>query len=178
MGREMKKTSRTILQICMGLAMAFYLGGCAIDAAPKAKKVSTAAACKICKAAAKHAKAVQKNAIQKEMCGHSIAVKKYIKGSKNKKKSRKLGTAGDMEMRALAIAGLAKKLKYGSVTYYAQGLEEASQTGKKSEVKKAYKLVGGAVNSSLKLDKSKAFGKCSCSKIFNNYIPEPVGFES
>ena len=108
----------------MGLAMAFYLGGCAIDAAPKAKakKVKISAA------------AIQKNAIQKEMCGHSIAVKKYIKGSKNKKKSRKLGTAGDMEMRALAIAGLAKKLKYGSVTNYALGLEEASQTGKKSEV--------------------------------------------
>ena len=154
MGREMKKTSGTIVRIFMGLAMAFYLGGCAFDAAPKAKAKKVSAA------------AIQKHAIQKELCGHSIAVKKYIKGHKNKKKAKKLGTAGDMEMRALAIAGLAKKLRYGSVAYYAKGLEEASQTGKKSEVKTAYKLVGGAVNASLKLDKSKAFGKCSCSKKF------------
>lgn len=51
-----------------------------------------------------------RRAVMKELSGHSKAIKKYLKGHKNPKKEARLGTAGDMEFRALAMAGLAKRL--------------------------------------------------------------------
>lgn len=51
-----------------------------------------------------------RRAVMKELSGHSKAIKKYLKGHKNAKKEARLGTAGDMEFRAIAIAGLAKRL--------------------------------------------------------------------
>lgn len=51
-----------------------------------------------------------RKAVMKELSGHSKAIGKYVKGHKNAKKEKKLGTAGDMELRALAMAGLANRL--------------------------------------------------------------------
>ncbi len=51
-----------------------------------------------------------RRAVMKELSAHSKAIKKYLKGHKDAKKEKRLGTAGDVELRALAMAGLARRL--------------------------------------------------------------------
>ena len=68
-----------------------------------------------------------------------------------------------MEMRAVQIGSLAKRLKYGSAVFYSKGLEEAARTGIKGEIADAYKPVKGAVAAAIKLDANKkVYGKCKC----------------
>lgn len=51
-----------------------------------------------------------RKAVMKELSAHSKAIGKYLKGHKDAKKEARLGSAGDMELRAVAMAGLAKRL--------------------------------------------------------------------
>ena len=51
-----------------------------------------------------------RRAMMKENSTHIKAIKKYLKGHKNAKKEARLGTAGDVELRAIAVAGIAKRL--------------------------------------------------------------------
>jgi cytochrome c556 len=51
-----------------------------------------------------------RRAVMKELSAHSKAIGKYLKGHKNPKREKRLGTAGDVELRALAMAGLANRL--------------------------------------------------------------------
>jgi hypothetical protein len=181
----MKSILKPILVAAVSLGLLGAVSGCA-EQAPKpkvkvslstqvtqAKKVYQAAQAKAAQAkkvyqAAQKAKKVYqvtqiKLASMKELCAASGAVAKYIKGSKNKKKARKLGTAGDMEMRALQISVLAKKLKYGSAAFYAKGLQEAAASGSKAAIKAAYSPVKGGVAAAIKLDANKkVYGKCKC----------------
>ncbi|MDA1045084.1 MAG: cytochrome c [Verrucomicrobia bacterium] len=48
--------------------------------------------------------------MMKEISAHSKAIGNYLKGNKDAKKESRLGTPGDMELRAVAIASLAKRL--------------------------------------------------------------------
>lgn len=54
--------------------------------------------------------AKMRQAAMKEFNAHSGAIKKYLKGNKDPKKAARLNTPGDIEFRAIAIAGLAGKL--------------------------------------------------------------------
>ncbi|MBK17219.1 MAG: hypothetical protein CMM52_00060 [Rhodospirillaceae bacterium] len=106
-----------------------------------------------------------KVAMMKELCGHSGAIARYLKGHKNPKRAARLGKPGDIEFRALAMQGLAKRLKYGSVSFFAAQLEEAAATGSKSAIKEAFSPVAGGVGSAIGLDRGrKTYGKCSCKK--------------
>ena len=88
-----------------------------------------------------------------EMCEHNIAIKALAKS----------GTTRDVGWRASKISGLAKKLKYGSVAFYAGQVKEAAYGGKVSGIK----TLTGAVSANIKLDRSKkTYGKCSCKKVF------------
>lgn len=51
-----------------------------------------------------------RKAVMKELSTHNKAIKKYLKGHKNAKKEARLGTPGDVELRAIAMAGLAKRM--------------------------------------------------------------------
>ena len=51
-----------------------------------------------------------RRAVMKELSAHNKAIKKYLKGHKNAKQEARLGTPGDVELRALAMAGLAMRL--------------------------------------------------------------------
>ena len=51
-----------------------------------------------------------RQAMMKENNTHIKAIKKYLKGHKNAKKEARLGTAGDVELRAIALAGIAKRI--------------------------------------------------------------------
>lgn len=145
----MKSILKPILVAAVGLGLLSAMGGCAEQTAKPKVKMSQATQVKL--------------ASMKELCAASGAVAKYIKGSKNKKKAKKLGTAGDMEMRALQIGALAKKLKYGSAAYYAKSLQEAAASGSKAAIKAAYKPVKGGVAAAIKLDANKkVYGKCKC----------------
>ena len=106
-----------------------------------------------------------KVAMMKELCTHSAAIARYVKGHKNPKREARLGTPADMELRAIAMQGLAKRLKYGSVAFYAGQLEEAGASGKKSAVKEAFGPVAGGIAGAIALDRGrKTYGKCSCKK--------------
>ena len=67
-----------------------------------------------------------RRAIMKELSGHNKAIKKYLKGHKNPKKEARLGTAGDMEFRALAMAGLGQRL----LTMFPKGTSLKDKPGK------------------------------------------------
>ena len=152
----MKSILKPILAAAVGLGLLGALGGCAeISGKPKVKA----------KPKVKMSQVTQvKLASMKELCAASGVVANYIKGSKNKKKARKLGTAGDMEMRGIQISSLAKKLKYGSVAFYAKGLEEAAASGNKAAIKEAYMPVKGGVAAAIKFDANKkVYGKCKCT---------------
>ena len=147
----MRSFIKPLLLAAVSLGLLGGLSGCADQ--PSKPKVKMSQAMKV------------KVSAMKEICAASNAMAKYIKGSKSKKKRRKLGTAGDMEMRAIQIATLAKRLKYGSAVFYAKGLEEAAKTGIKGEIADAYKPVKGAVAAAIKLDANKkVYGKCKCKK--------------
>jgi hypothetical protein len=106
-----------------------------------------------------------KVAMMKELCTHSGAIARYIKGHKNPKREARLGTPADMELRAIAMQGLAKRLKYGSVAFYAAQLEEAGASGSKSAVKEAFGPLAGGISGAIALDRgAKTYGKCSCKK--------------
>ena len=93
-----------------------------------------------------------RRAIMKELSGHNKAIKKYLMGHKNPKKEARLGTAGDMEFRALAMAGLGQRL----LTMFPKGtslkdkpgktrandLENAAATGDKAKIAAAMKGFG------------------------------------
>jgi hypothetical protein len=149
----MKSILKPILVAAVSLGLLGAVGGCVEQASASASKSKV-----------KVSQATQvKLASMRELCAASGAVAKYIKGSKNKKKARKLGTAGDMEMRALQISVLAKKLKYGSAAFYAKGLQEAAASGSKAAIKAAYSPVKGGVAAAIKLDANKkVYGKCKC----------------
>jgi len=51
-----------------------------------------------------------RQAMMKELSTHNKAIKKYLKGHKNAKKEARLGAAGDMELRAIAMAGIGRRL--------------------------------------------------------------------
>ena len=51
-----------------------------------------------------------RRAMMKENNTHVKAIVKYLKGHKNPKREKRLGTAGDVELRAIALAGIAKRL--------------------------------------------------------------------
>ena len=51
-----------------------------------------------------------RRAMMKENNAHGKAIVEYLKGHKNAKKESRLGTPGDVELRALAMASLAKRL--------------------------------------------------------------------
>jgi cytochrome c556 len=51
-----------------------------------------------------------RRAMMKENNAHVKAIVKYLKGHKNAKKESPLGTPGDVELRALAMGSLAKRL--------------------------------------------------------------------
>ncbi|MEE8332928.1 MAG: hypothetical protein V3R85_03690, partial [Alphaproteobacteria bacterium] len=51
-----------------------------------------------------------RRAAMKEFSAHYGAIKKYLKGHKDPKKAARLNKAEDVELRAMAIAGLAGKL--------------------------------------------------------------------
>ena len=51
-----------------------------------------------------------RQAMMKENSTHVKAIMKYLKGNKDPKKEAKLGTAGDVELRAIALEGIAKRL--------------------------------------------------------------------
>ncbi|MDC0033780.1 cytochrome c [Alphaproteobacteria bacterium] len=51
-----------------------------------------------------------RRAVMKELSAHNKAIKKYLKGHKNAKKQARLGSPGDVELRAIAMAGLAKRM--------------------------------------------------------------------
>ena len=106
-----------------------------------------------------------KVAMMKEMCTHSASIARYLKGHKNPKREARLGTPADMELRAIAIQGLAKRLKYGSVAFYAAQLEEAGASGSKAAVQDAFGPVANGISGAIKLDANKkTYGKCGCSK--------------
>jgi hypothetical protein len=106
-----------------------------------------------------------KVAMMKELCTHSGSIARYLKGHKNPKREARLGTPADMELRAIAIQGLAKRLKYGSVAFYAAQLEEAGASGTKAAVKEAFGPVAGGIAGAIKLDRGKkTYGKCGCKK--------------
>ena len=146
----MKSILKPILVAAVSLGLLGAMGGCAEQSAKPKVKMSQVTQVKL--------------ASMKELCAASGVVANYIKGSKNKKKARKLGTAGDMEMRAVQISTLGKKLKYGSVAYYAKGLEEAAASGSKAAIKEAYAPIKGGVAAAIKLDANKkVYGKCKCT---------------
>ena len=92
-----------------------------------------------------------------DLCDHSLALARLAKGN---------GTKRDISWRAGKISALAKKLKYGSVGFYAKHLNTAANAGDMKEVKASYKQTVSSVAASLKLDKSKKYGKCSCKDRF------------
>ena len=146
----MRSLIKPLLVAAVSMGLLGGISGCADSPKPKVK-MSQAMKVKV--------------SAMEEICAASNSVAKYIKGSKSKKKRRKLGTAGDMEMRAVQIATLAKRLKYGSAVFYAKGLEEAAKTGIKGEIADAYKPVKGAVAAAIKLDANKkVYGKCKCKR--------------
>ena len=155
----MRSLIKPLLVAAVSLGLLGGISGCADSPKPKVKMSQA-------KKVVKMSQAMKvKVSAMKEICAASNSVAKYIKGSKSKKKRRKLGTAGDMEMRAVQIATLAKRLKYGSAVFYAKGLEEAAKTGIKGEIADAYKPVKGAVAAAIKLDANKkVYGKCKCKK--------------
>jgi cytochrome c556 len=51
-----------------------------------------------------------RRAMMKENNTHIKAIRAYLKGHKNAKREARLGTAGDIELRAIALAGIAKRL--------------------------------------------------------------------
>lgn len=51
-----------------------------------------------------------RRAVMKEFKAHNGAIKKYLKGNKNPKKAARLNTPADIELRAMAMAGLADRL--------------------------------------------------------------------
>lgn len=51
-----------------------------------------------------------RQAMMHENVGHVKAIMKYLKGNKDPKKEAKLGTAGDVELRAIALQGIAQRL--------------------------------------------------------------------
>jgi cytochrome c556 len=51
-----------------------------------------------------------RKSVMKELSGHNKAITAFLKGNKNPKKAKALGTAGDVELRAIAVAGLAARL--------------------------------------------------------------------
>jgi len=51
-----------------------------------------------------------RKAMMKELSGHNKSIKKYLKGHKDPKKEARLGSPGDVEFRAQAMAGLAKSM--------------------------------------------------------------------
>jgi cytochrome c556 len=67
-----------------------------------------------------------RKSVMKELSAHSKAIGNYLKGDKDPKKERVLGTAGDMELRALAMASLAERLP----GMFTKGTSSADMPGK------------------------------------------------
>lgn len=51
-----------------------------------------------------------RRAAMKELSAHGKAIRAFVKGDKNPKRARALGTAGDVEFRAMAMAAMADRL--------------------------------------------------------------------
>ena len=51
-----------------------------------------------------------RRAAMKELSAHGKAIAAFLKGDSDAKKARALGSAADMEIRGLAVAGLAKRV--------------------------------------------------------------------
>ena len=67
-----------------------------------------------------------RKSVMKELSAHSKAIGSYLKGDKDPKKAMALGTAGDMELRALAMASLAERLP----AMFTKGTSSADMPGK------------------------------------------------
>ncbi len=75
----------------------------------------------------------KRKALMKEMNGHLKAVRKFIKGPKKglsakklKRSIARLGTAGDMELRAIAVSGQSGRL----AAYFTKGTSPSDGAGK------------------------------------------------
>lgn len=67
-----------------------------------------------------------RRAVMKELSGHTKAISRYLKGHKNPKREARLGTPGDMELRAVAMAGLGKRM----VSLFPKGTSTKDMPGK------------------------------------------------
>lgn len=85
----MRKMIRAFMLVAVAIG---FSGALAIDTASAADTVQV------------------RQSVMKELSGHNKAIKKYLKGHKDPKKEARLGTPGDIEFRATAMAGLAKRM--------------------------------------------------------------------
>ena len=144
----MKLSVKSVIGTALGIGLLALTAGCGSNLSTPGKAGKPAVTAK-----AKHSKATQvKLGRMGELCEHSIAIKRLAK----------TGTTRDVGWRATKMQGLASKLKYGSVAFYAGQVKDAAASGKKSGVK----TLTGAASAALKLDKSKKYGKCSCKTSF------------
>jgi cytochrome c556 len=67
-----------------------------------------------------------RRAVMKELSAHNKAIAKYLKGHKNPKKEARLGAPGDVEFRAIAMAGLGKRM----VAMFPKGTSMKDMPGK------------------------------------------------
>jgi cytochrome c556 len=67
-----------------------------------------------------------RRAMMKELGTHNKAIKKYLKGHKDAKKEARMGTPGDVELRALAMASLANRM----LTMFPAGTSMSDMPGK------------------------------------------------
>jgi cytochrome c556 len=70
-----------------------------------------------------------RKALMKEMSVHNKSIKKFIKGHKNPKKAKRLGDAADMELRAMALGGLATRM----LTLFPKGTSLNDQKGTRAK---------------------------------------------
>ena len=67
-----------------------------------------------------------RSAVMKELATHSKAIGAYLKGDDDPKKAARMGTPGDIEFRAMAIASLAKRLP----SFFPKGTSSEDMPGK------------------------------------------------
>ena len=67
-----------------------------------------------------------RQAVMKEISTHVKAIGAYLKGHKDPKKAARLGTPGDIELRAMAVASLAKRLP----SFFPKGTSLSDMPGK------------------------------------------------
>ncbi len=147
----MKNFYRSVIVILLSIGMLGFINGCASPQATKTKSGTSIGS--------SHSKASSaKLKTMGDLCDHSLALARLAKGN---------GTKRDISWRAGKINALAKKLKYGSVGFYAKQLNTAATAGDMKEVKATFKQTVSSVAASLKLDKSKKYGKCSCKVKFS-----------